>query len=1097
MKRTCLQMLILALMLFVSGYGYAQIRVSGVVTSNSGELLPGATILVKGTTQGVTTNLDGQYSLSVPGTSSVLVFSFVGMQTQEIPVGNQTEINVTLSPSTIGVDEVVVTALGIRREKKALGYSVGEVKGEDLQRVTQTNVLSALSGKVAGVAINQTSGPGSSVSMVIRGATSLSSDNQPLFVVDGVPVANALNNTRRMGDRNEVDYGNSISDINPDDIESISVLKGPSAAALYGSRAGNGVILITTKSGKKGKGLGVSVSTSNDFETAINSLDFHYRWASGDRNARLDESSAYWGGPQLDAGILAAQWNSPLDANGNKIPTELKSYPDNMKNFLQTGITSNNNVAFTGATDKVVYRFSVNNLTNRGLIPNSDLMRNTITASTTYDLNSKLKLHTNLNFARSNSNDRPATGNRGANPLQAVYEYPHVNVLDLKQYWIPGQEEIQQFRVNPSGDNPYFLAYGITNAFERNRVYGNIKLDWEIAKDLNAFARVAHDYFMEERETKIGKSYTRERNGAYHLQDISRKETNADFLVTYNKNLNDFSLNVSGGGNYMISKYKDDYMGSNPGAGLTIPGLYRVSNIPITGLSVSNAFSQKAIFSVYGMASLGFKDMVYLDVTARNDWSSTLPASHRSYFYPSASISWLASNTFTLPSAVSLLKVRAGRAQVGNDTGAYQLDQTLSTGSWGTLITQTVPATLLNPQLLPEISTSTEGGLDLNMFSNRLRFEGTYYYTENKNQIFSVSIPASTGFTNKMINAGLISSKGWEVSLSGTPVQNQNGWTLDLGVNFTRNRTIIKELADGMDYYQLWDDNNGGAFTYVGEEIGNLYSRGYAYVDDPNSEYYRWPILNPADGQWQAVNDRDKRIKVGNFNPRFLMGGYFSLSYKRVSLNASFDWRNGGDFQSYTYRYAESDWKSGRQEDLLIPGGKYSSADLIALLKSDPAKYIIPRNGWYPRVGGYSQNTGGMPHDSNGDGTMEYDGGFVPGVIRNPDGTYTEHLGGPGTRINMLTDTYPWSYNQQITFDASFIKLREVSLSVKLPEIKGIKDANVSVFSRNIMVWTAAKIGIDPERAFQNLGSGFRQGIELQNIMPWTVPVGFKLDFSF
>ncbi|GAB3168698.1 SusC/RagA family TonB-linked outer membrane protein [Telluribacter humicola] len=1066
--------------------------ITGRVTSQAdGTPMPGVSVLVKGTQTGTTTSASGTYSVDVPNDNATLVFSYIGYKLVEVPVGGRSTVDVTMEESSENLQEVVVTALGIQREKRSLGYSVGEVEGAAINQVAQENVLNALSGRVPGVQINQTSGLGSSVSVIIRGATSLSTDNQPLFVIDGVPVANSLNNVRQMGDRNQVDYGNAISDINPEDIESISVLKGPSAAALYGSRAGNGVILITTKSGKRGRGLGVAFSTSNVFEKPYRYLDFHYRYGSGDRNAQLNESSAYWGGPELDAGNTAVQWTSPVGADGKKIPTELKSYPDNMKNFLETGITTTNNLAISGSTDKTVYRISYNNMSSKGMIPNSDLFRNSLAASGTFDIHPKVKLNTNLNFVRSKSNDRPATGNRGANALQAVYQWPHIDIRDLKDYWIPGGEQIQQRSPTTGDDNPYFIAYGITNGFTRDRAYGNLKLDWQITPELSAFARASHDVFFENRETKIPWSYTRERKGAYHLQDLSRQETNTDFLLTYRKKVSDFDLSVSGGGNYMIQSYRDSYIGSAGGAGLVVPGLYNVANINRgtggSGLLVNNYRYQKAIYSLYGMASIGFKDQLYLDLTARNDWSSTLPAENRSYFYPSASLSWLANYTFNLPQSVSLLKFRAGWAQVGTDTDPYRLEPTLITQTYGSLITLGVPGTLLNSQLKPEIATSTEVGIDIGLFENRLRFEGTYYYVENSNQILSITSPSSSGYTSKLINAGLLASRGIELSLGGSPIRDKNGWNWDVNLNLTRNRTTVKELAPGVDYIQLWDDNGGGAFTKVGEEIGNIYSRGYAYVDDPNSPYYRWPILN-RNGEWIAVNTREAREKVGNFNPKFIMGMQTTLSYKRFTLAASLDWRMGGNFQSYTYRYGESDWRSQRQIDNLIQGGLYSEDELAALLKSDPEKYIIPQNGNFPRVGGYTAATGGMGPDG--------DGAFVPGVIQNADGTFTEHLGGPGTNIYPITDTYPWSFNKQITFDASFVKLREVSFGYNLPTIAGIRNANISVFSRNILLWTAAKIGIDPERAFQNDGARFRQGIELQNVTPWTIPFGFKLSFN-
>jgi hypothetical protein len=489
--------------------------------------------------------------------------------------------------------------------------------------------------------------------------------------------------------------------------------------------------------------------------------------------------------------------------------------------------------------------------------------------------------------------------------------------------------------------------------------------------------------------------------------------------------------------------------------------------------------------------------MLYLDLTARNDWSSTLPVDNQSYFYPSASLSWLANYTFDLPRSISLLKVRAGWAQSGNDTDPYRLESLLGTGSWGSLITTQVPANLQNPQLKSELATSQEYGLDLNLFNNRVRLEATYYSMENENQIIQIPSPASSGYTSRFINAGLISSKGWEIVVGGTPIQSSNGLTFDLNVNISRNRTTLEELPDGLDYITMWDDNGGGSFARVGDELGNLYSRGYAKVEDPNSPYYQWPILSET-GEWIEVNDRTAREKVGNYNPKALVGIQPTLSYKRFTLSASIDWRIGGQFQSYTYRYGESDWKSQRQIDNLIAGGLYSPDELAALLKSDPSKYIIPQNGNFPRVAGYTQETGGLLGE---DGT--YDNGFLPGVIETSPGVYEEHLGGANTMIYPVTWLYPWGFNKQITFDSDFVKLRELSLGYDLPKFLGLRSANISIFTRNIVLWTKADIGIDPERAFQVIGNQqgntmntFRQGIELQNVMPWTVSYGFKLNVS-
>ncbi len=1090
---------LLTAMLLVSsllaGAQDAGITVTGkVIASEDGTGLPGVNVYLKGTQAGTITDGEGSYTLAINDSKGVLVFSYIGYETQELSVDGKSKIDVSLKASVEALNEVVVTALGIQREQKSLGYSVGKVDGSSLTTVAQENVLGAMQGKVAGVTINQIGGVGSSTNIVIRGAKSLSTDNQPLFVIDGVPVANGMNNFRTMGDRNEVDYGNAINDLNPDNIESVSVLKGPSAAALYGSRGGNGVILITTKKGKKGDGLGISFSTSNVFEKPVEYLKFHYKYANGERNDQLDEGSAYWGGPALDQGLMAQQFSSPLDANGDRIPTELRSYKDNMKNFLETGITTTNNLALSGSSEKMTYRVNLDYMRNNGMIPNSDLKRNSISTSTTFDITKFVKLSADLNISRTGSNSRPATGNRGANPLEAVYTVPHVNISDLEDYWVPGMEGIQQKTVSPSFDNPYFLAYGITNGFQRDRAFGNIKLDVQFTKELSAFGRISHDFYNENRETKISRSYSRVRGGGYHVQDLSFRETNADFLLTYKKQFGtDFDFSVSGGGNYRMMRNTDNYTGSANGPNvLTIPGLFRLSNVPNALLIANNAVYEKAVYSVYAMTSLGYKGQVYLDLTARNDWSSTLPENNRSYFYPAASLSWLANYTFDLPEAISLLKVRAGWAQAGNDTNPYNLQNQLGTGSWGNLVTTNVPSTLLNPDLKPEIATSQEFGLDLNLFNNRVRMEATYYSMVNKNQIFAIPTAASSGYTSKWINAGEISSKGWELTLGGTPIQTESGWKLDLNLNLSRNRTELVELAEGLDYITMWDDNGGGSFARVGDQLGNLYSRGYAKVEDPSSPYYQWPILSNT-GEWIDVNDRDKREKVGNYNPDLLVGFQPTLSYKRFTLSASFDWRIGGQFQSYTYRYGESDWKSQRQIDQLIASGISPEE-----LKANPERYIIPQNGYFPRVGGYTQETGGVLGE---DGT--YDNGFLPGVVEVSDGVYEEHLGGPNTNVYPITWLYPWSYNKQITFDADFIKLRELALTYSLPKFFGLKNASLSVFTRNITLWTKADIGIDPERAFQvtaskqgDTANTFRQGIELQNVMPWTASYGFRLNIS-
>lgn len=1140
MKRKFLQLLLLGMFAFLSSTTFAQIKVSGVVKSSEGDFLPGATVVVKGTTKGATvTDIDGKYNIAVPNAQSTLVFTFIGMASQEIPVNGNSVVNVTMTSVTVNFDEVVVTALGISREKKSLGYSVGEVSGESLQTVAQENLLNGLAGKVAGVAISSTGGPGSSVSMVIRGASSLTSDNQPLFVVDGIPMNNTLNNISEMGRDNKADFGNAISDLNSEDIESVSILKGPSAAALYGSRAGNGVVLITTKKGTKKKGLGISISSSTVMENPYKYLPMHNLMGYGARPYTqdnrpnngmdyivMDPTESAWVGPELDKGMKAYQWPY-FDANGALTATPLVSHPDNYKNFFQTGFTSDNTFSISDATDKVDYRLSYTNMQNQGVIPNSDLNRNSISLNSSIKLTEKVKVSSSLNFTTSGAKNRPA-GNRGANPIQALYETnSSIDILALKDYWQQGKEGIQQngpytLGINDDGtyyqdgfaNNPYFLANEINNGFKRDRVYGNVKLDWDITSDLSFMARYTHDQFHEFRDTKIAKSYTNEPKGYYGLANLYRREQNADFLFSYNKKISDFSINASAGANYMYQYAANNAtQAKSGGAGLIIPGIYSISNIAPSNIQYGSSWSQKAIYSAYALASLGYKDFAYLDLTARNDWSSTLPVENRSYFYPSASLSLLLNNMVDLGDRISLAKLRGGMAMVGNDTDPYRLLASMgNAGAWGDQPRMSTSGTLLLPDLKPEIQTSWEIGADLALFKNRLRFEGTYYAAENKNQVLSIGLPPSSGNSAKQINAGLISSKGLELSLGGTAIKTDD-ITWDVNFVYSKNRTRVEELSKGFNYITLWTDAKGGAVTWVGEEIGNIIDKKLLRVEDESSKYYGWPIVDEegwdsSNGTWEKDGKRVAPV-IGNFNPDFTMGIQTAFSYKKWSLSASIDWRKGGQFVSQTLRYGESDLHSQRWIDRTVKINDLSGAEMAQYLRDNADQYLSENGDFFVVVGGPTKATGGLSHTEGG--ISLNDGVFMPGVEGDYDenGKFVavaEHLGDAGTPLIRYQDFYGWDYTRNATFDADFIKLREISLSYKLPSMKsiGIQNASISVYSRNIILWTKAKVGIDPEMAFQpesgvqgQSGIQFKQGIERFNVAPWTFPVGFKLNVSF
>ena len=1113
-----------SLIFLVFGHAIIAQTVSGTVTaSEDGMPLPGVSVVLKGTTTGVSTDFDGNYSINVTSQDGILVFSYLGFETSEVNLNGQTSINIAMNPGTQALDEVVVTALGIKREQKSLGYSVEEVAAEELTRVAQENVLNSLSGKVAGVTLNTTGGAGSSVSMVIRGAISLSSDNQPLFVVDGVPIANTLNNIGGFGDRNPVDYGNAISDLDPQSIEDVSILKGPSAAALYGSRAGNGVVLITTKKAADRQKMKVSFTSNTVFDVPVRYLENQSQFANGyfsyspksqgGSNILPDVIPAGGnGGPELDRGYFAVQWNSPLDANGNPIPIELKSYPNNINEFVQTGITTTNSMTVTNSTEALNYRLGVTALDNTGIIPNSDFKRNSFSMSASSGFSDKVTVSTNINFTHSYADNRPAS-NRGTNPLQAAYGVPaNVNILDVKDYKLPGNEV---FNFSDDYPNPWFLANEVNNSFSRFRIYGNLALDWQIAPAFNIRTSYNLNRFEQTQETKMAPGYDREsNNGTYGIAKTDGLETNIDILATYTKDFGDFDFTASAGGNLMYQKNRGLSNSAASRVGLIVPNLFTVDNIAPTSLKYSSFASERAINSVYGLANFGFRDFLYLDVTARNDWSSTLPIDNRSYFYPSASLSFLVSELVSIPK-VDLLKLRGGWARVGNDTSPYQLDAYYNNvGQWENAVLYSAEGGLNSSNLEPEEATSLEFGLDLNLFQNRLRFEGTYYTVENRNQIVpNIPIPGSSGYNSVSINAGVLESKGYELSLGFTPVSTEN-WNWDLNLNYTTNESKILELSEGVDYIEFWGDNKSVSRGYIansatGEDglVGNIYSPKIKRVTDVNSPYFNYPLIGQGeDAEWLA---QEERVKVGNYNPDFVMGLQTSLSYKNLSLNMTFDWRSGGQYMSQTSRYFTEDGYSQQILDNLVnPGIPEAGPELKQWVLDNADRLIYGED--FLSIGGPPRD-GGFPEDLGG--SVVYDGIFNAGVVGSHDenGNFIldyENLGEAGTNFIPFSVANPWDFGTPHMFDADFIKLREIAITYDLPskyvERIGLDNLSFSLYSRNIMLWTKdSDYGVDPERAFQaesdsgNRGTQFKQGIERYNVEPWLVPIGIKIGVTF
>ncbi|GAA5219932.1 hypothetical protein GCM10025777_05620 [Membranihabitans marinus] len=1053
-----------------------EFNVSGQVVNAVGEPLIGVNVLIKGRDIGTATDFDGNFVLSDVDENDILVFSYIGYQSQEVAIASKSELRVTLLEDSQTLEEVVVTALGMKREKKALGYAVGEITTEEINLVPQENVLSGLSGKIAGLDIRRGGNDlNSEIYVNIRGKTSLTGNDQPLVVIDGSPIGGT----------------NVMGDISAMDIVNISVLKGASAAALYGSRAGNGVILITTKSGSNAKkGIGVTFNTTTTFNTPYKYMDLQNRFTNGQKNQFDEATWQHWYGPE--EGTPAVQWNS----DGQEVP--LQFYDNSLQDYFKTGITTINDVSISGANENGSFRLSLSHLQGEGFTPGTELKKIGANLSTNYKITNNVSISTNINLSNPNSNNYPIQSLGGNDQYFDIYNIaPHININDLKDnYW--EVQNSQQRKVTEGYNNPWFSANERRNTFDKLRGFGNIKLDWEITPGLKAMARVSNS--SNNNKTEIIRPWSFDGFGAskpfgsYELSSTNSRETNIDALFSYQKQLGDLRIDPSVGGN--ILNYRSNSINSG-GDNLVLPSLYTLSNVERGGLSYESATYKKAIYSVYGMISMGYKDFVYVDVTARNDWSSTLPKENRSYFYPSVSASVLVSEFVDMPQWISLLKFRSSWAQVGKDTDPYLINPSLTQGYWGNDFTYSLPNSMPNTNLKPEIATSYEVGTDVKLFHGRLGFDATYYKTQNKNQILNVAVSPLTGYTSTTINAGNVENYGVELGLNIVPIKTED-LIWDLNFNLTKQRNKLVELVDGIDLVSFGGGTDMGAFTKVGGVIGDLYSPYVRKVEE--GEYKGWNLLD-ANGRWDVDRTRENQIKVGNFNNDFTVGFNSSVSYKRFTLSASIDWRQGGDFFSESMkRMARSgkieSWNNGISTSTFtgVLNANSFGGDRDALadeIKSNPV--YRDNNVW---VGGRNQDLGGFLYNGN------YNGAFFPGVIDNGDGTYTENFGGPETKF---FDAYRvvessgsfWRTGSTFMYDASFVKLRDITLTYQLSEnsakLIAAQNISISIYAKNIMLWTKADIGIDPELAFNNGDQGF----EKWNLAPWSAPIGIRLNVSF
>ncbi|MDQ3683681.1 MAG: SusC/RagA family TonB-linked outer membrane protein, partial [Bacteroidota bacterium] len=891
----------LFLVLATTSVSAQQKTITGTVkSSEDGSPLIAVSIQVKGTTIGTTTDQKGNFSINASDNQTI-VASIVGFVTSESRVGSRTVVNFDLTSVTAELEGVVVTALGIRRAEKALGYSAQQIGGEELNDARSNNWSSALSGKVAGLQlISAGSGPLSSTRVTLRGDISLNpNNNNALIVVDGVPMNNrnmtssGVDNAYQAGSGNDVpvDFGNNINDINPDDIESVTVLKGPGATALYGSRAGNGAILITTKSGtKKQSGIGVTLNSNISFNTVLHWPDYQYEYGQGtgkafntagekyysygataDGASTSGTSSAY--GPRFN-GQMYYQYDPVTQARGAE-RTLWQPYKDNIKGFWRTGSTITNSVSLDGGNDKGTVRLSVTHSKNEWIMPNTGFERITAQTGVNYKISDKLKINTKITYTNKKSDNLPATGyNNQSIAYFMIFQNPNVDLNWYKDRWKIGLDQIDQ--VHPfSGfiDNPFLIAHEMTNAISSNNVVGSIAATYDISKKFDIMLRSGVNMLNEDRKQRRPFSTANFLRGYYKEQAITDFEVNNDFLFSYRDKIsNDISLSASVGGNKMVHRYNrvDSYID-----GLVIPGVYKLNN-GLASAQVKLADRNYNVNSLYGLAAFGYKNKYFIDVTARNDWSSTLvPANRSSFFYPSVNASFILSDIFRLPSQISFAKLRLSAASAGNDTDPYLTKRYYGASEFAS--SGSIDPILFNANLTPEISTNYEGGLDMRFFKNRLGFDVTVYNNTTRNQIVKVPLDPTTGYSFAVLNSGKIRNRGVEVIINSKNIFNKN-FTWNTTINWAKNDNEVLELAKEFESAGKQDIGYGGNATLqarVGGTTGDIYGFGFVRSPDGQIVYTSAGLpARPTDIQY-----------IGNAFADWKGGIQNEFSYKKIKFS--------------------------------------------------------------------------------------------------------------------------------------------------------------------------------------------------------------------
>ena len=1061
----------LALALLLSGGLSAQRTLSGSVSDGDMPLI-GATVMADGTTVGTVTDYDGNWELTVPDGVSQLLVSYTGYSGLEVPVTSENTYAVVLSESALDLSEVVVTALGVKREKKSLGYAVQDLESDAIEQTRSTNVVNGLSGKVAGLQITAANVPGGGSQVTIRGNSSVLGNNQPLYVIDGVPMEGDFAAPIDGAADNNI-YGGGISEISPDNIESITVLKGANAAALYGSRAANGVILVTTKSGSSAEGLTLSYAGSYSIENPFVVPEFQniygggtggVTWYADGRNGGITDPlaveqfrSVYPNAPLVGTAGVDESWGAPMDGRlvrqwwtGTET-APLVPAPDSWSNFWDTGHTANNTVSISNNYGSGNFRFSFGRVDTKGLMYNNDYERNNFRLNIDQELAPKLRVSVSSEYIKSGSDNRqqPALWELG------TWHHRHDDWGLLRNY-----ADFMDVHITREGDeypyanwqhsfasNRFYEQEYLTNANDKDRLLGNVSFTYEFLPSLKLMVRGGTDLWTDTRRsvnraatTKSGSSLSE----AFSEDVMRRQETNLDFILTYSSYFGEaFSVNAQFGGNRRSNYFKRNYIGVNDA---TINGLYNVANNASQNTNVSR-IEEKEVNSFFGAASFGYKSFLYLDVTARNDWSSTLPAANNSYFYPSVSLSGVITDALKISSPIlSYAKVRAGWAQVGSDTDPYRLRQVYAPAtSWSaTTPVFAEQATIANSDLRPERTTGKEAGLDLRFLNGRIGLDVTAYEQTTEDQIINIAVSRATGYQSKLINAGKVRNRGVEVVLTGAVVDLPKfGW--DVAINYAKNNNTVLELytddsGNELETIVLTSRRGLSLEARVGQPFGTLFGSGYARV--PDGELAGQVIFENG----VPVKDPDLKV-LGNVSPDWIGGFRNVFRLGAFSANFLIDARIGGEI-------AEESSSIGMQ------------------------------TGVYPMTAvGREEGVIGVGARNIGDDEN-------PVYVTNDVVAPTRDV------VGALSVRYA---NEGAIFDASYVKLREAGITYALPrtlveKVSFLRAASISLIGRNLAMLYSNHSQVDPE--FNSYG-GNLQGALNYTTIPSTRSFGVNLNLTF